>query len=443
MTALPLAWTTLRPVAAQMGYVNSPHRFNVVPAGRRSGKTERGKRKVVRRALEARGLRHSFAPRLFCAAPTRQQAKQIYWDHLKALTQPWQGRIPSESELTITLVNGAQIVVFGMDKPQRFEGAPWDGGILDEFANMKPDAWTKNVRPALSDRNGWCDLIGVPEGRNHYYETYLRAKADMQSLGAASEWGAYSWFSSEVLSEAEIAAAKRDLDPLSFAQEYEASFVNFEGRAYYAFTDANHARLRHLYNPDDTLVLCLDFNVAPGVAAVCQTVMVGGESVTAVLGEVWIPDNSNTTLVCRRIVTDWGAHRGLVEVYGDATGGARGTAQVQGSDWDIVRAALRPVFGERLYVRVPAANPQERARVNAMNARLCTMTNTRRLLVDPSAAPHVVRDLEGVQTVQGGSGEINKKINPMLTHISDALGYYIIARYPLAAGSVSFSSLTP
>jgi hypothetical protein len=49
-------------------------------------------------------------------------------------------------------------------------------GILDEFGNCKPNAWGANVRPALSDRNGWCDLIGVPEGRNHYYDNNKRSR---------------------------------------------------------------------------------------------------------------------------------------------------------------------------------------------------------------------------------------------------------------------------
>lgn len=60
----------------------------------------------------------------------------------------------SESEMLIRLVNGASVYVIGMDKPERIEGMSWNGGILDEYANMKPGAWPENVRPALSDRAG-------------------------------------------------------------------------------------------------------------------------------------------------------------------------------------------------------------------------------------------------------------------------------------------------
>lgn len=441
---LTARWTPLRPHPKQLAYWRSPHRFNVVPAGRRSGKTERAKRKLVDRAL--RGT--EFTPaRYFAAAPTRDQAKRIYWDDLKALVPPRFKLAVSESELMIRLPL-AEIWVVGMDKPERIEGQPWDGGILDEYANMKAKAWGAHVRPALSDRNGWCDLIGVPEGRNHYYDAHEAAVASMLEHGAASEWGAFSWPSADILPAAEIEAARRDLDPLTFAQEYEASFVNFEGRAYYAFGDANKARLRDRYDPAQPLVVCLDFNVAPGVAAVAQELPLPvGNVGTAAIGEVWIENNSNTPAVCRKLLTDWAGHRGRVEVYGDATGGARGSAQVEGSDWELARKVLTrgdqgiPGFGARVSFHVPSANPAERARVNAVNSRCLAGDGTIRLMVDPLHAPKLARDMEGVRLLAGGSGEIDKKIDPKLTHISDALGYYVVHRFPVASRAAVVQTL--
>jgi len=381
------------------------------------------------------------APRFFAAAPTREQAKRIYWNDLKRLVPAAAIRgKPSETELTIPLWHGGELFVFGMDKPERIEGAPVDGGILDEYANIKARAWGENVRPALSDRNAWCDLIGVPEGRNHYYDVYQTAVAEQMS--GSTEWAAFTWHSADILPPSEIAAARRDLDALTFSQEYEASFVNFAGRAYYGFSDANKARLVPRYDPRGPLIFCLDFNVSPGVAAVVQSLRLAPDDapVTGVIGEVWIEDNSTTEIVCRKLATDWGTHQGRVEVYGDATGGARGTAQVSGSDWDIAKRMLRGTFGDRVSFHVKSANPKERSRVNAVNTRCCAGDGTRRLFVDPSAAPHVVKDLEGVPTVDGGSGEIDKKKHPRLTHISDALGYYVEYRFPINAGSSSVSS---
>lgn len=450
---LPKRWYPLRAVAPQLAYAQSPHRFNVVPAGRRSGKTERAKRKLVRRALSLDGVMHNEPARYFAAAPTRDQAKRIYWSDLKAMSRPWWLGRPSETELTIRLITNSEIVVVGMDKPERIEGSPWDGGVLDEYANMKPKAWGENVRPALSDRVGWCDLIGVPEGRNHYYDAYTYAQAEMQELGKASEWGAYTWKSMEVLPASEIEAARRDLDTLTFDQEYGASFVNFEGRAYYAFTDQNKGKLRERYNPDQPLIVCLDFNVAPGVAVIAQELPLpepANAVGTAVIGEVWIENNSNTPAVCRRILKDWGQHRGRVVVYGDATGGARGSAQVQGSDWELAKKTLRSGdasqqlggFGDRVSFRVKSDNPAERARVNAVNSRTASVEGVVRLMVDPHAAPHVVKDLEGVRTLKGGSGEIDKKADLMLTHPTDALGYYVDYEFPVQKNTATVRSLS-
>jgi hypothetical protein len=325
-----------------------------------------------------------------------------------------------------------------MGKPERIEGTPWDGGGLDEFGNMKSKTWRENVRPALADRRGWCDFIGVPEGRNHYFELAEQAKKEAAAKGDESEWGYYHWISADILDPGEIEAAKRDLDELTYLQEFEASFINFQGRAYYAFNERSHC-MRVLYDPKQPLIFVFDFNVAPGVAAVIQEKAVTykgqrliGETATAVIGQVWIPRNSNTPLVCNRLISDWGDHQGDIYCYGDATGGASGTAKTQGNDWDLIKRLLRNHFGdERLYFKVPKANPSERSRINAVNSRLLTMEKRVRLVVDPVKAPQVVKDFELTQLVEGGSGEIDKKANPERSHISDAIGYYIVKEFPV------------
>lgn len=453
---LSARWTKLRPHAVQQAYWRSKHRFNVVPAGRRSGKTELSKRKLVTRAV---GAAFDWPGKFFAGAPTRDQAKRIFWEDLKLLVGRELIADTSETELCITTVTGNQLWVVGLDKPERIEGSPWDGGVLTEVGNLRPKAWEMNVRPALSDRQGWCDLEGVPEGRNHYYELYLKALAQLNELGERSEWGVFSWPSKDILPPEEIAAAMRDLDELTFDQEYNASFVNFTGRAYYPFNEREHCKPLK-YDPRAILDLCFDFNVEPGVAVVCQEQYMPGQyeraplpplkpgmpprpnpqgtpmldrplSGTGVIGEVHIPRNSNTPAVCRRLLQDWGQHQGPVRCYGDATGGARGSAKVQGSDWELIEKELRPVFKERLSFRVKPNNPPERSRVNALNSRLRSTFGDIRLMVDGAKAPNTVKDLNGVQLLEGGSGEIDKKINPLLTHLSDALGYRVEHDFPV------------
>tara|TARA_R100000458_G_C8278525_1_gene254882 strand:+ start:2450 stop:3757 length:1308 start_codon:yes stop_codon:yes gene_type:complete len=418
-------WNKLTFHKPQNDLWNAETRFRVVPAGRRSGKTELAKRYVVEKALMFTDFHDGW---FVCSAPTHSQAKRIFWKDICSLVPKQFIQSISISELTVRLINGAEISVLGLDQPQRIEGRPIDGIICDEYGNMKPEVWTSNLRPALSTRGrpGWAWLIGVPEGRNHYYTLALEAQKKENV-----DWSYHHWLSADILAEEEIEAAKRDLDELTFKQEYEASFVNFSGRAYYPFDRDKHC-MKTEYVPNRPLIFCFDFNVAPGIAVICQEQVINKETVTVVIDEVYIPRNSNTPAVCRRLIKDWSHHKGDVHLYGDATGGARGTAKVAGSDWEIIRDELKPTFRERLKWRVPRSNPRERVRVNAMNTRLENASKEIKLFIDESNCSMLARDLEGVILLEGGSGEIDKKHDPNLTHLSDALGYYLVKAHPTA-----------
>ena len=423
-------WTELNPHQEQSRLWRSDKRFRVVPAGRRSGKTELAKRFGVLSALQTD---RPDAWYVF-GAPTHQQAKRIFWRDLKALVprELMAGR-PSEGELTIRLVNGAEITVLGLDAPERIEGRQLDWICADEYGNCKPSVWDENIRPALSTRGrpggGW--LIGVPEGRNHYYEKAIEAQKETQP-----DWDHFHWVSADIMDPEEVEAARRELDELTFAQEYLASFVTYSGRAYYAFDRATHTQSCPEYNPDRPLVFCFDFNVSPATAVVAQELDYQGENpdvaevVTAVIGEVYIPRNGNTPAVCRKLVQDWADHPGEVWVSGDATGGAKGTSQVRGSDWDIIRQELKPIYQERFRYRVPRANPRERVRLNAMNSRLKSAAGTIRMLFNPEAAPYTVNDVEACILLEGGAGELDKSHSTQ-THLTDALGYYVEKQHPV------------
>ena len=428
---LPERWTRLDPHPEQGRLISSAARFRVVAAGRRSGKTETAKRRLVLQALDPPDV---AVPTYIAGAPTRDQARRIFWDDLKALcAREWIEEV-REVDLTIRLRTGSRIMVVGLDRPQRIEGVAIDGAVLDEYAECRPEAWTQSLRPALSTRGrpGWCWFTGRPKGRNHFYELWRDAKT-------RTDWDSFHWVSADILGPEEIEAARRDLDPLTFQQEYEADFVSFEGRAYYQF-DANVHLRRLEYDPSQPVVFCFDFNVDPGVCAILQEQTLpsihGPLLTTCAIAEVYIPRNSNTPAVCRKLALDWGKHKGPVYVYGDATGGARKSSQTQGSDWDLVREYLRPHFD--LHWRVAKSNPPERERVNAVNARLKSAAGLVRFAVDPTKAPHLVQDLEGVCLLQGGSGELDKKRDPSLTHISDAFGYYLAAKYSLSAHRTAF-----
>lgn len=441
--SLTRAWRPLIPHPEQVRLAQSPARFKIVAADRRSGKTMRALRHLVKKAMAAQNVPDAF---YFYAAPTRDQAKRVAWEYLKALVPPWardhsRGRSGiSESDLTIHLCQGANLAVVGMDRPQRLEGIALDGGILDEYAEMKPEAWTSTVRPALDtlNRPGWCWFVGRPKGTNHFYDLVR----DFGQDPAMTDWDFFTWWSEDIASEQTIADARRDLDPRTFEQEYRAAFVNQEGRVYYAFDRNVHASERLHYDATLPLVLCFDFNVDPGVCVYVQEQPYTGTrsnvapNFTAVIGEVFIPNNSNTPAVCAAILNDFGKggriaeHRGEVYIYGDPAGGARKTSGTDNSDWDMIRAHLRPTFGARYHDRVASADPGVKPRVNCLNSRLIGADGTVKMLVDPVNAKRVVADLEDV-TWKEGVFEIEKPHGSMLSHVSDALAYYAAEKHPV------------
>jgi len=438
-------WTKLIPHPKQVALWKCNKRFIVVPAGRRSGKTERAKRKLVQKALKFYAATDG---RFMASAPTHAQAKDIFWDDLKLLTpqkclytpaKPW--RSISESKLTIKLYNGAKIQVAGMDKPERAEGSPIDGIILDEYGNMKADVWDKHVRPALStiNRPGWAWFIGVPEGRNHYFQLWKNIELPERT----DSWAGFTWFTADINPE-EAEAAKKELDLLTYQQEYEGSFVSFEGRCYYAFDpelNVTPKNKRLHYDPDLPLILVFDFNSKPGVLGVVQEQKRPdwfpgpNEDVTCGIDEVYVERNSNSKLVCQKLLEkDYiKSHKGKVLLHGDATGGAKGSQSVEGSDWDIIEQVLNPVFGSRLVNMVPRSNPRIRTRVNATNSRFCSADGTRRTVFDRISCPMFIRDFEGV--VSDDHGDPDKKKDEMLTHASDAFGYYCAEEHPCITGT--------
>lgn len=389
----------------------SPHRFNVVPAGRRSGKTMHAKWRAFERALSI----HHDDGRVIFAGPTHRQAKRIFWKPVKRMFRPFIAGRPLDGELSLTLVTGTTIEVMGMDVPERAEGAPVDHVVFDEYANMKPEVWTDHVRPMLAERGGTADFIGTPEGRNHYYELWVTAQDD-------DEWGSFTWSSRKVLPEPEIARIERDLDERTVQQEIDASFIDFEGRAYYAFDRETHVIDEAPYDPNGPIAFLLDFNSKPGNASVVQETDAG----TVVIDEVFIRRYSNTPEVCRELLRKFGNHRGDVLLYGDPAGNQHKSSALHGTDWDLVRNELKPTFGDRLHWRVPRSPPPIRISIAAVNSRISSGA-----FRVAKKCEWMIRDLEGTEATE--EGDIKKEQGSLLTHLTDGLRYYVQERFPVSS----------
>lgn len=417
----------------------STARFNVMATGRRFGKTHTLRRNCCKVASQQDKI-------VAYIAPTYKMAKRIAWKKFKykLMQLNWLDGKPNESDLILNLRSGSSIQLFGAENADAVRGLEFDHVACDEFAYWNIDAWEESIRPTLANRLGTADFASSPEGRNHFYEFYKRGQLGMAGDAKWKDWASFLFTTLQggLVPEEEIEAAKAELDPLTFEQEYEASFVNFTGRAYYCFTEQNHGALR--YDPDDDLIVCFDFNVSPGVCVIAQEqylpTMGKPTFGTGVIDEVYIPQGSNTLYVCEQLVAKYADHRGRVLAYGDASGGNKVPSSLMGSDWEIIDAVLRRAFGDRYVKRVPKANPLERSRVNAVNSRCKSLNGVVRLMVDPSKCPHMITDFEGTKILEGSNGQLDKTKrgdNGKFTHMTDALGYYIHYEF---SGERDFSS---
>ncbi len=446
---LPARWKPLRYHPKQAAAFTSSARFIVVEAGRRSGKSELAKRKGVQLAL-THHERSAFNDGLYIfAAPTREQVKSIYWGDLKRMVPNWAVLKIAETDLAIELVNGARIQCAGMDKPQRIEGKPIDWIACDEMQEWKAGIYDRNVRPALEtpERAGGAWFYGVPRPGAEFEKLVKIAKS------GKPDWAYFTWTSEGLMTSEAVDSARETMDARVFRQEFMAERVAMQGRAYHSFEREVHGREQLAYSRSAPLCICFDFNVEPGIAVIAQQQLFrrsAGEradrpevadKIIAVVGEVWIPHDSRTEHVCRKILADWGHHEGHVLAYGDATGGSRHTSQVaEGTDWHIIRSLLTEGFRGSVEVLHHRRNPPERDRVNALCSRLRSADGRVHLLVS-SDCPNMLDDLDGTMLLEGGAGEIDKAKDRRRTHMTDALGYMVEYEHPVRLVSVTDSEI--
>ena len=199
------------------------HRFVVLVAHRRFGKTVLVINHLLKQALLCDKPRGSFA----YVGPLRNQAKVVAWDYLKHYSAFIPGRTVNESELCITIPSnggGSRIRVFGADNPDALRGLYFDGVILDEVAQMKPEVWEEVIRPALSDRHGWAVFIGTPKGMNLFSALYYKAM-ELQSA-EDPDWAALCFPVTEtnVLPAEEVERIRNEQAENIFRQEYLCDF---------------------------------------------------------------------------------------------------------------------------------------------------------------------------------------------------------------------------
>ena len=435
----------------------STARYRAIEAGRRSGKTADRKAEIVERALDPDWfIRHGLSQRFLAVGlPTQQQTRDLYLDDLIALIpRRFLAGEPRYSDpQLIRTVAGGRIKLAGMDRPQRAEGEPIDDLFLDEVADMRLGRAVidRHLRPSLSTR-------GRPPGSvTAYGTTDMVSGSEFVELCDAwltrhqegdSDYAYFHWSSQGIISDEEWERQRTQLDPATFAVEYEARRVSTGDLAYWCFRRNEHIVPAVRINPTTPAILCFDWNVRPGTATILQEQSVEdyttadplpeniADDFTAVLGEVFLRNNGQAPRVVGAAIQKLRelGHRGPVFAYGDPAGGASHAAATEGTCLEHLRKLGREACGDRFSMRFRKSAPAIVARLNAVNGRLRSADEQVRMVVHPSCT-ETIKDFEQVHIEQAKTGAIQiekatsgpKKDR---THLTDGLGYYVAAEFP-------------
>jgi hypothetical protein len=233
-------------------------------AGRRGGKTQCGAGTMIDRILEDLeawiALNGQWTPGLgkdpkpsvqyMVVAPTYallKEPKVALQRYLGGMVAEG-GLIVSQTEQTWWLVEGVQVDWRSGDRPERLVSQGLNGLWLEEAARLKASVWVDNLRPALSDKNGWAIFTSTPLGKNWLWRE-VWAKADPKAAEELAilegkdvrdildpQYGGVTWTTADNdalkhLAE-EMEKARRALPYAFFARNYLASFETFIGQLF-------------------------------------------------------------------------------------------------------------------------------------------------------------------------------------------------------------------
>lgn len=390
---------------AQKQVAESNKRFRVVCAGRRFGKSILAIREMAKFARQPN-------KKVMYVAPTYGMARAIIFDPLKQKLDDlrWVKKI-NETRMEIDLVNGSKIMLRGAENYDSLRGTGIDFLVCDEFADIKPEAWTEVLRPTLSAQNppGSAMFVSSPKGMNHFKDLYDLGKTQ-------DEWQSWQFTTLEGgnVPPEEVEAAKRDLSEKVFRQEYMATFESYSGLVYYNFSlEESVKKYEQPEKPVKEVLLFCDFNVNPISGAVAVRTKTG----LHIIDEIVIY-GSNTDELADEMRTRYPTQ--AITAFPDPAGAQRKTSAGGRTDISILQnAGFKVLYKPR--------HPAVKDRINAVNSLLLNTNKERRLFVDPKCK-EVIKSLSR-HTYKEGTQQPSKSDGH--DHMCDAVGYGVEFLFPV------------
>lgn len=413
----------------QSQFLALPHKFRAFVGGFGSGKTWTISAALCGHAYEHPGVAAGYF------APTYGHIRDIFYPTIEEVADSW-GLSASikQGVHEVTLSRGRRvlstIICRSMDKPGDIVGFKIGRGAIDELDILpKPKAetaWRKIiarlrvVKPGLL--NG-VDVATTPEGFRFTYEQFVkqvRDKPELKSLYGMVQASTYD--NGKNLPDDYIPSLRASYPPQLIDAYLDGKFVNLTSGAVYPGFDRRLNHTSERIKPGEVLHVGMDFNVLNMTAEV-SVIRDDNPRTLAELTKV-----RDTPAMARRLKELFRDHPILI--YPDASGGNTSSKDASESDLSILRAA-----GFR--IRVDGSNPAIKDRVNAVNAVVCNDLGERRWLVNTDECPVLTESLE--KQAWGPDGQPDKTGGH--DHAPDAVGYFIVKRWPVVRRSAIVTSL--
>jgi phage terminase large subunit-like protein len=219
---MPTLTVTLpRPHPAQARILRGQARFNVLSCGRRFGKTTLGVNRLVLKALPGQ-------PVAWCS-PSYRMLTEV-WRDVRRAAAPVLTRVDSQQH-RLELLGGGVIEMWSLDQPDVARGRKYAEVIIDEAAMVRhlEEAWNAVLRPTLVDYRGGAWFLSTPKGLNFFKRLYDRG-ADP----GYPDWAAWQMptLRNPYIPADEVEDSRRTLPERTFAQEFEAVFLEDEGAVF-------------------------------------------------------------------------------------------------------------------------------------------------------------------------------------------------------------------
>jgi hypothetical protein len=260
---IPGKWT------GQQAVARSEARFRIVAWGRRGGKTFYAASEAIAIAMAR--------PRswVWLAAPIARLAGRAF-DYVVQYVQDLgiedQCSIRNQTqEKQILFPNGSRIEGISLENYMSAAGAAIDFAVVDEAAQIVPEAWYRAILPPLMDRNGGALLISSYEGEGDFFsDKVLEVQKEEERAKALGyefkpEWELFQAASYDVnfyafpqgLNTKTLVDARKEMPVVDFLEQFGAQVSGSRDRIFSEFFERVHVG-NYPYNPEHPVRLAID-----------------------------------------------------------------------------------------------------------------------------------------------------------------------------------------